>query len=1110
MATTKSSETLVLTSKQNGIVVIPTGTPLTRLNYFDGKFLRASDLKAEQDYLRHLVQQSNQAGGSGVAHGYDVTLGSGDTLNIGPGLAIDAQGRVLLLPQGTSMGIQNLIDKSRDLHKFFAKTGTGGGSFGACEEESEAPPINTTSPNSIYKIVISAAEALCGEEDVYGKLCEEACSTSTDRPLLIEGVVVRAIPLEVAPTTKGQLNQINLRSRTAAAYFEFERSLVSSLISGEGLKQQIWCLGADADDHDGVAIGVIARAGNTTVFLDPWIVRRELIDTPARRYWQWRMAMRPWDVFLAQILQFQCQLRDLFKTFPNPSDGTPCSDARDAINEAALAIAEMRKYFEQTTQRLVEFKSELVPFEGGANRLEKLNTKLDTIYKVLATTPADRWLINGGMIEIPSTGYLPVVPGTEVSVNQQIRKMMGEGVDLRFCVVRPDYVAHALEEAQHMERISLIDGLENAALKPQVDILVPDGEITTPAPAPPVKLIGFAATGEFRSFMQETSEPSTRVTDLPILNFQGAARSESTSGGGAAIYLSCASHQQYVPALRAGVSKDEWLNQSKLDIPLLPGDPPVGLWLSLKCDSNPFKAKQNDTINVAVEALVAAQNPNKVNILEFSGTLSGKLIATSVGADPQHNINGDAELTHKVTLPEPSIDEQGTPKYVYQSELPKTDELRFSAQAENIRLEFGIEAKGSINFIKVTVLTTPKLQFTTKLTVNLVENADVFSEANLNHGLAIQSLKLISEAKKEPSFVSDKTKLLFPSPPAKGTDETTVRATRDWVLFHRRRTRQCAVAGAARRYQVYQFAATSDAVKQFDLRSLNDVVPKSPLTTADLQKVSAAQLQVFSLIGEVGFGASSSSIAGDISTLKSHWKKISGGQIVWGAIGSRGDAAGDGDTLAQSRLKTLEAALDQVSPSARADVLPIVPPPLENAGFDGVIVLINGGASSRSYRVFELTQTKLQQLATGTFDVNAFLNDPDGWSKVSAKVWDLFDEVGVVTFGPDAATLTSDPAALATGWKPVPSGQISRAAIASRDDALNDGPTLSTDRVKSVEAAVTAITKTHQNARVDLLTTMPPINDSGVDGVMVFLNGKFSPPAPPYGSNFEAIGGENI
>ena len=90
------SGSLVLVTSESGVTVIPQPTPLTRLNYFDGKFLRASDLKAEQLYLRHLVQLSNQAGGAGVVHGYDLTLASGgESLNLGEGLAIDPDGRVI-------------------------------------------------------------------------------------------------------------------------------------------------------------------------------------------------------------------------------------------------------------------------------------------------------------------------------------------------------------------------------------------------------------------------------------------------------------------------------------------------------------------------------------------------------------------------------------------------------------------------------------------------------------------------------------------------------------------------------------------------------------------------------------------------------------------------------------------------------------------------------------------------------------------------------------------------------------------------------------------------------------------------------------------------------
>ena len=52
-----------------GQTIVSAGSPLTRLNYFDGKFLRADDLRREQAYLRQLVQFSNQGLGAGVVYG---------------------------------------------------------------------------------------------------------------------------------------------------------------------------------------------------------------------------------------------------------------------------------------------------------------------------------------------------------------------------------------------------------------------------------------------------------------------------------------------------------------------------------------------------------------------------------------------------------------------------------------------------------------------------------------------------------------------------------------------------------------------------------------------------------------------------------------------------------------------------------------------------------------------------------------------------------------------------------------------------------------------------------------------------------------------------------
>ncbi len=553
MPTINSTQSLVLINQQNGLVVIPAATPLTRLNYFDGKFLRAQDLKVEQDYLRQLVRESNQAGGPGVANGFDLTEGSGDTLNIGQGLAIDPQGRVLLLPQSISVGVQELIDKSRDLQRLFGKsTVSGSVDFAACEFHNQDPPVDLHQAGDLFLIVVSSAEAFCGEEDVYGKLCEEACVTSTDRPYIIEGVTIRAIPLVLRtplPNSRARsLTQTHLRSRVASAYFEDERKRVASLISRFGLEQQTWCLGADGPSGGGVAIGVIARAGSETVFLDPWIARRERIDSPAKRYWQWRMMMRPWDVFLAQVLQFQCQLHDLFRNVPTPGkEVDPCGGARGVINEAATTIADLKQFYESTTQRFTALRvnlEEAITFHGGLTRLTDLNQKLISVSQTLGQLPQDEFLLNHGMVEVPSAGYLPVTPGANATVNQQVRRLMGGGVDLRFCVVRPDYVAHALEEAQHMERISLVQGLDDPEHKPQVDILVPNGEVIEQKLLSPGT--GFEASVDLNAlFLSDDSANNAVTRELQALNLRGAARAEKLLTGGGAFYLSC-EHQQNI------------------------------------------------------------------------------------------------------------------------------------------------------------------------------------------------------------------------------------------------------------------------------------------------------------------------------------------------------------------------------------------------------------------------------------------------------------------------------------------------------------------------------------------------------------------------------------
>ena len=56
---------LVDDGSRRGLTIIPASTPLTRLNYFDGKFLRAADFQLDQAYVRTLVALTARGAGSG-------------------------------------------------------------------------------------------------------------------------------------------------------------------------------------------------------------------------------------------------------------------------------------------------------------------------------------------------------------------------------------------------------------------------------------------------------------------------------------------------------------------------------------------------------------------------------------------------------------------------------------------------------------------------------------------------------------------------------------------------------------------------------------------------------------------------------------------------------------------------------------------------------------------------------------------------------------------------------------------------------------------------------------------------------------------------------------
>lgn len=481
--TEEAVQGVVVIDAGDGHTVIERNTPLKRLHYFDGKFLRAPDMQLEQQALLNQMRLGNQAGGHGVVHGFDCLLDGEDGLRIGGGLAIDAQGRVLQLGGEVQLGIAELISRASALNK---DCQCDDGSFGDCEKASAVDaPGSVLAGESLYVISLHYVEAYCGEEDVYGQLCQDACVSGSQRPYILPGVEIRAIPLTLDVLLKQSavvaLSGKHLRSRVASAYFEQERRQALSHISKEGLSSNIWCLGAEALGGNGVPIAVLGRAGSQTLFLDAWTARRERMEAPARQYWAGRMAMRAWQIFLAQVLQFQCQLSHCLSKGGTGVDDDPCADERAVAAEAAEGLKVLLDQYAEVAKGLEKMAGmEKAPQVEMAMGKLSLAGMRDTYAKLMDVVQPGlllptRWLIDCGIVELPSGGYLPVDNTGNTSINDQVARMMGEGVDLRFCVVRPDYIPHALEEAQHMERICLLQGLDDPQQKPRVDVLVPEG-----------------------------------------------------------------------------------------------------------------------------------------------------------------------------------------------------------------------------------------------------------------------------------------------------------------------------------------------------------------------------------------------------------------------------------------------------------------------------------------------------------------------------------------------------------------------------------------------------------------------------------------------------------
>jgi hypothetical protein len=961
-----SLESLVYVEDVNGVTVIPQLSELRRLNWFDGKLLRADDLRIEQDHARALVRRSNRAGGQGAVQGMTCTLGTDAQLHVAPGTAIDPGGRPLLLPVAVALDIAQLIDRTAAIA---AKTDPAAGANGFAEcVAQQIAGLTPVAGARWYVITVGWVDGLCGTETAYGNLCEDACTTSTARPWRMDGLVFRARPIQpvtaLATSSAILLGPKHERSQLASALFADEQAAGGSLISAAGLRSPIWCMGAAPTDplYDEVPLAVIGRQGETTTFLDAWTARRERIEPPPQRYWATRTSMRPWDVFLAQVLQFQCQLSDLVIDAPAPGAKDPCSEHQQVLQDAIAALQKRPPPREPGKPQMPD------------DLLKKLTKQVQALGQASNNTAGSHALIDGGIIELPPAGYLPVDPASG-PVEDQIRALLGAGVDLTFCTTRHDAVARALEEAQHLDRISLLRGLDNTNHREDIEIIIPDAEIEE-----------ITARDTWNGQMKIRTTPPTLLDGAGridarnelVLKWAGAGDiiSEDQVGGGA-----------------AGI---------------------VGSFVEANVGSDPFSLEGQTVTFSASGDLVYGTTPDET----LRGALSGTLHVDSINegssgivlngtiiqglAEVRDGTDGkdDRSLTLDelaVTLTRSTVAD-GEKVGITSPEIPNlTAELAWGDTANTVEITALTRRSAAESLLanrdalQAEPASAQQAQdpapgpLRPVATLTMQRDPDAASPGNPARTGAESGLNALEDIFDKPGYAGSAAKRLFPE--ADEPPRSHLHATPDWVLFRRR---------AILRYGMVPVPVTTESFAVYGLLD------------TDLDESAT-------FLGLLRFRAGSAELLEGADGVASSWDDLAHGGVMQAAgifTGSPGP-----ESLWRTRTGRLVEALAGITPPIPGMTVFIVDPDnfleLDPRGADGVMVVKakvpvapDPPVTTDSFAVYGSTNSWVSLTFLGLLRFRAGTDELlDGAGDV-ASAWDnvahggTMDGVGIVTGSP--------------------------------------------------------------------------------------------------------------
>ncbi|HPT49671.1 MAG TPA: hypothetical protein PLS67_02160 [Accumulibacter sp.] len=317
---------------------------LRRSNWFNGRYLTAEALSRQDTYFDARSRLNAHALMPGIAWGLGVEadganalpvlestartkgLSASSEIRLRRGLAFDHIGRPILVSRECRFTIEQLIGTYR---KTPQRVVGGGVEFMPCVCLTPDPSGPTGGgpavPSGPYLLVIEAGESPEGGAKVMGDVCGGAppstCQTDAWRGAF--GLSLVRFPVEL-PLRDDLRTAWDLRGTLSAYYFDvFEHPLWKrwdpNFLSDGG-----FCADSGPGRHDAGAIALAMLylgEDGTVLFLDPWMVRRTICDTPGEDWHRTRFGAPPRAAAWARIHQFQCMLAESLRRLKSNQEG---------------------------------------------------------------------------------------------------------------------------------------------------------------------------------------------------------------------------------------------------------------------------------------------------------------------------------------------------------------------------------------------------------------------------------------------------------------------------------------------------------------------------------------------------------------------------------------------------------------------------------------------------------------------------------------------------------------------------------------------------------------------------------------------------------------------